>query len=126
MSIKQLIEAQRHQQSTGETCNAILQHMLSSKEELAILHHDIKQLHSNHGGESSQPLDMINDRLQLLADELKSSNAEHRESILSLKVRRFYVQIQFVSTFTSGLIVVLSHNIGKLRQRTSGKHYKRN
>ena len=113
MSIKQLTEAHKHQQSTTEgTCNAILEHMLSSKEELLVLHNDVKQLLPKRGGELSQPLDMINDRLQLLADELKSSNAEHRESILSLKVCQFYNHIQFVSTFTSDLtIVVLSHNI---------------
>lgn len=105
MSIKQLTEAHKHQQSTTEgTCNAILQHMLSSKEELAVLHHDVKQLLPKRGGESSQPLDMLNETLRALTNEMKSSNDEHREAILTLKVWSVLVSDKSISCLPSHLI----------------------
>jgi hypothetical protein len=105
MSIKQLTEAHKHQQSTTEgTCNAILEHMLSSKEELLVLHNDVKQLLPKRGGESSQPLDMLNETLRALTNEMKSSNDEHREAILTLKVWSVLVSDKSISCLPSHLI----------------------
>lgn len=83
-SIKQLIEAQQQQQrSIEETRKVILQHMLSSKEELSTLQRVISQLHTNDD-QTSKAIDDAN--LRVLADEVKSMNANHRESIVSMKV----------------------------------------
>lgn len=88
-SIKQIIiEAQMRQQPMEEKCDVILQQILSSKNELTVIHQHMKQILLKNDGELSQPLDLLNESLRALTVELKSSNAEHRESMLNLKVCR--------------------------------------
>ena len=57
--------------------------MLSSKEELSTLQRVISQLHTNDD-QTSKAIDDAN--LRVLADEVKSMNANHRESIVSMEV----------------------------------------
>lgn len=85
-SIKRIIDAQIHQQILEDRCNAILQHVQSSKDEVAVIHQDIKQILKKNDGKSSQPLDILIASMRELSNELNSSNAEHRESMLNLKV----------------------------------------
>ncbi len=86
ISIKRIIDAQIHQHTILDKCNAILQHVQSNKEEIELIHQDMKRILKKSDGELPQPLDILNDSLRALSNELNSSNAEHRESMLSIKV----------------------------------------
>ncbi len=122
MSIKGIIDAQIHQHTILDKCNAILQHVQSCKEEIELIHQDMKQILKKSDGELPQPLDILNDSLRALSDELNSSNAEHRESILNLKVCWPCCRIHFLCIHAHPS----SHNTVRCRQKMSGKHYMRN
>lgn len=121
-SIKQIIEAQMRQQPIEDKCDVILQQILSSKDELTVLHQHMKQILYKNDGELPQPLDVLNESMRALTNELKSSNAEYRESISNLKV----CQSSALLSFCLRIHALPSHNMIRCRQRMSGKHYRLN
>ena len=112
-SIQQIIESQQNQQSDAkaveEANDRLFRHISSNREEMSHIRKDIQYLQSSvtcaerHVEDASksvemlvktvlrgqQDLELTSNGLKVMAEELKVNNAEHKESLLNLKVSVF-------------------------------------
>lgn len=92
------VKRQQHDdaQLLSGSIERINQRISSNQEENSAILHGIKNLHSLiekkrfHGDDTTKSFEMlsssVDDNLKVMAEKLQSSNTEHRESLLTLKV----------------------------------------